>query len=87
MLKKAREIYAKVRCPSTRDFQQMISQNLILNCPVTVSDVARADKIYGKDIHALKGKTTRSKSKTSGYQLYGNTEKHSREGQEYYPQH
>ena len=41
---KARDLYAKVRYPSTRDFQQMISQNLILNCPVTVSDVAEADK-------------------------------------------
>ena len=41
----------------------MISQNLILNFPVTVSDVARSDKIYGKDIYTLKGKTTRSKPK------------------------
>ena len=30
---------------------------------MTASDVARADKIYGKDIHALKGKTTRTKPK------------------------
>ena len=41
----------------------MISQNLILNCPVTVGDVARAENNYGKDIHALKLKTTRSKPK------------------------
>ena len=61
--KKARDLYAKAGYPSARDFQQMISQNLILNNPVTVSDVARADKIYGKDIHALKGKTTKSKPK------------------------
>ena len=61
--KKARDLYAKVGYPSARNFQQMISLNLILNCPVTVSDVARADKIYGKEIHALKGKTTRSKPK------------------------
>ena len=53
--KKARDLYAKVGYPSARDFHQMISQNLILNCPVTVVDVARAEKIYGKDIHALKG--------------------------------
>ena len=30
---------------------------------MTVSDFARSDKIYGKDIHALKGKTNRSKPK------------------------
>ena len=41
----------------------MISQNLILDCPVTVGDVSLSDKFYGKDIHALKGKTTRSKPK------------------------
>ena len=40
----------------------MISQNLILNCPVTVSDVTQAENFYGRDIHALKGKTTRSKT-------------------------
>ena len=38
--KKAQNLYAKVGYPSTRDFQQMISQDLILNCLVTVSDVA-----------------------------------------------
>ena len=31
-----------------------------MNCPVTVEDVIRADKIYGWDIHYLKGKTTRT---------------------------
>ena len=44
--KKAQDLYAKVGYPSTRDLQQMISQNLIMKCPVTVSDFARADKIY-----------------------------------------
>ena len=61
--KKARDLYAKVGYPSARDFKNIISKNLILNCPVTASDVARADKIYGKYIHALKGKNTRTKPK------------------------
>ena len=30
---------------------------------MTASDVTRAEKIYGKDIHALKGKNTRTKPK------------------------
>ena len=38
----------------------MISENMIMNWPVTVKDVIRADKIYGRDIHALKGKTKRT---------------------------
>ena len=46
--------------PSPRDFQKLISENMILNCPVTVEDVIRADKIYGRDIHSLKVKTTRT---------------------------
>ena len=61
--KKACDLYAKVRYPSARDFKNIISNNLILNCPVTASDVVCADKIYGRDIHALKGKTTRTKPK------------------------
>ena len=61
--KNYRDLYAKVGYPYSRDFQQMISQDLIMNCPVNVSDVARAVKIYGKDIHILKVKKTRSKPK------------------------
>ena len=44
--KKARELYAKVGYLSARDFKNIISKNLILNCPVTASDVVCADKIY-----------------------------------------
>ena len=61
--KKARGLYAKIGYPSARDFKTIISKNLILNCPVTASDVARAEKIYGQDIHALKEKITRTKPK------------------------
>ena len=61
--KKARDLYAKVGYPSARDFQQIISKNIILNFPMTTSGVARAEKNYGKDIHALKVKITRTKPK------------------------
>ena len=33
---------------------------MILNCPVIVEDVIRAKNIYGRYIHSLKGKTTRT---------------------------
>ena len=55
-----RDLYAKVCYPSPRDFHKLIAENMILNYPVTVEDVIRADKIYGRDIHSMKGKTTRT---------------------------
>ena len=76
--KKARDLYAKVGYPSTRDFKNIITKNLILNCPVTTSDVARADKIYGQDIHALKGKTTRTKPKPVVIDFFGHAQKYPR---------
>ena len=48
--KKARDLYAKVEYPSVRDFKTIISNNLILNCPVTASDVVCAENFYGQDI-------------------------------------
>ena len=43
------------------DFKSLIKNNMILNCPVTVDDVDRANTIYGPNIATLKGKTTRTK--------------------------
>merc|ERR1739836_180671 len=45
--------------PSPRNFKAILRQNLIHNCPVTPSDVDRAEEIYGPDISTLKGKSTR----------------------------
>ena len=59
--KKARDLYAMVGYPSHRDFINMVKNNMINNCPVTEEDIKNSIKIFGKDIHMLKGKTTRSK--------------------------
>jgi hypothetical protein len=45
-----------------KDFKWVIQSNQIKDCPVTVQDIDVARKIWGKNISALKGKTTWSKS-------------------------
>ena len=61
--KRACELYSKVGFPSNKDFNSLIKNNMILNCPVTSNDVDRANTIYGPSITTLKGKSTRTKSK------------------------
>ena len=57
----ARSLYATLSYPSWKDFKWVIRSNQIKDCPVTVQDVDNAFKIWGKNIAALKGKTTRGK--------------------------
>lgn len=57
----ARNLYATLIHPSMKDYKWAIQSNQIKNCPVVTQDVDNAQKIWGKDIDALKGKTTRSK--------------------------
>jgi len=56
----AKTLYSTLCYPSVKDFKWVIRSNQIKDCPVTVEDVDVATKIWGKDIAALKGKTTRS---------------------------
>ena len=46
--KAARELYARVGHPSIRDFKNMVKAGMIMNCPITVDDVIRAEKFYIK---------------------------------------
>jgi hypothetical protein len=57
----ARTLYATLSYPSWKDFAWIIRSNQIKDCPVTVADVDVAFKIWGKNVAALKGKTTRTK--------------------------
>jgi hypothetical protein len=45
-----------------KNFKWVIRSNQIKDCPVTFQDINVDLKIYGKNITALKGKTTRSKT-------------------------
>ena len=56
----ARELYRKVGRPSEAEFQSILKNNFIINCPVTADDAKRAHIIYGPDIAVIKGKSTRS---------------------------
>ena len=57
--KRARMLYHAVGCPTVENFKHILRQNIIKNCPVTIEDVNIAEKIFGADVGALKGKTTR----------------------------
>jgi hypothetical protein len=56
-------LYATLGYPSVKDFKWVIQSNQIKGCPVTVQDIVTAHQIWGKNIAALKGKTTRHKSR------------------------
>jgi hypothetical protein len=58
----ARTLYKTLSYPSMKDFKWVIQSNQIKDCPVTVQYIDVARKIWGKNIAALKGKTTRSNS-------------------------
>jgi hypothetical protein len=47
--------------PSLQDFKTIFMPNQIRNLPVTVDNVSIAEKIFGPDIGALKGKMTQRK--------------------------
>ena len=58
---RARSLYRALGRPSQQQFEDVLQKNLIMNCPVTVEDARRSVLIYGPDIPALKGKTTKGK--------------------------
>ena len=60
---RARDLYSKLAYPSLTDFKWMVQSNSIQDCPVTLNDIVLAEKIWGPNIAALKGKTTRSTPK------------------------
>jgi hypothetical protein len=56
-----RSLYSKLNYPSWKDFKWIIQSNQIKDCPVTVKHIDTALKIWGKNVAALKGKTTQTK--------------------------
>ena len=56
----ARELYRKIGRPDEAEFQSILRNGFIRNCPVTPDDARRALIIYGPDVATLKGKTTKA---------------------------
>ena len=56
---RARELQVTVGRPSDKDLIKILKGSSLPNCPVTPRDVLIANKIFGPDVGALKGKTTR----------------------------
>jgi hypothetical protein len=50
-------------CPSDADLKAILWLNLINDCPVVQTNLNLAEKIFGKDVAVLKGKSGRSKPK------------------------
>ena len=45
--------------PSVSDFKIAMKMNHMHNCPIAVDDINAAKEMFGKDIFASRGKTTR----------------------------
>jgi len=61
--KVARSLYHNVGTPTVQNFKALLRMNVIKNCPVTTEDVDIAERIFGKSMSSLKGKSTRPKTK------------------------
>jgi hypothetical protein len=55
-------MYKTLSYPSMKDFKWVIRINQIKDCPIIIQDVDVAMKMWCKNIAALKGKITRSKT-------------------------
>ena len=56
---KARKTQEQLGWPSDSTFERIIMKNHIINCPITINDVRRAQHIYGTATPLLKGQMTR----------------------------
>jgi hypothetical protein len=55
--KQARRAMGMVGYPSEKDLRNMVSSNMITNCPFTPTDINAANKIFGHTIASIKEKT------------------------------
>ena len=58
--KQAHSLYCRLGRPSLKKFLHLLTHNGIRNCPVLPAHAKRALYLFGPDVAALKGKTTRA---------------------------
>ena len=56
--KRVRKLLHILGCPTNHHLKQVLRQNIVMNCQVTIKDVDVAEKVYGPDVGLIKGKTT-----------------------------
>jgi hypothetical protein len=57
----ARQLIQRLGFPSTSAMAKLLQHGAITNAPCNSADVYRADRIYGLEVHSLKGKIHRTK--------------------------
>jgi hypothetical protein len=55
----ARRLMGMIGAPTEREFQGLVRQNMIKDCPISHEDVVNAHKIFGPDLANIRGKTVR----------------------------
>ena len=58
---RARRIMGMIGAPTQREYQSLVRNNLLNDCPVTNSDIVNAHTIFGPDLANLRGKMVRRK--------------------------
>ena len=57
--KLAKKLLSTMAYPTIDQLKAMVRMNMIRDSPVTLADVDLIEKVYGKDVPTIKGKTTR----------------------------
>jgi hypothetical protein len=60
-VQEARRLQGMIGNPTEREFEGMVREKLIANCPVTVRNIQNAHQFFGLNLANLRGKTTRTK--------------------------
>jgi hypothetical protein len=60
---KARALYRKIGPPSEKDFNDILDNNRITNCPLTSDNAKRVLQVYGPAVAVLKGKGVKKQNR------------------------